>query len=339
MMLDTSRAAPSGPPAGAALVVDDLAVEVRTSTGWRNVVDRVSLSVAPGETLGIVGESGSGKTVTSLALMGLLPPSARVSSGTVNIGDTELVGADRRTIRQVRGNQMAMIFQEPMSSLNPALRIGDQLAEAVRNHQKASRVEARTRAIEVLDLVGIPNARQRIDSYPHEFSGGMRQRAMIAMSLVCRPDVLIADEPTTALDVTIQSQILELLTQVQAEMGLAVILITHNMGVVAEVCDRVAVMYNGEIVEQGPAQTLFVAPRHPYTEGLLRSMPSIDGIRGQLPIIPGRPPQVLERAQCAFVARCPYVHDDCRTEHPSLEVLEHDTWSRCRHHDLPYQGV
>ncbi len=337
IMLDTSRAA-LGPP-GAALAVDDLAVEVRASTGWRNVVDGVSLSVAPGETLGIVGESGSGKTVTSLALMGLLPPSARVSSGTIKLGDIELVGADRRTTREVRGNRMAMIFQEPMTSLNPALRIGDQLAEGLRNHQKVSRAEARSRVIEVLDLVGIPNARRRLDSYPHEFSGGMRQRAMIAMSLVCRPEILIADEPTTALDVTIQSQILELLTQIQSEMGLAVILITHNMGVVAEVCDRVAVMYNGEIVEQAPVETLFASPRHPYTEGLLRSMPSIDGIRGHLPTIPGRPPQLLERERCAFVARCPYMRDDCHSTHPSLRVLEPDTQSRCRHHDLPFQGI
>ncbi len=338
-MLDERRAASSGPPPGPVLTVDDLAVQVRTPTGWRDVVDRVSLSVAPGETLGIVGESGSGKTVTSLALMGLLPAAARVSSGTIRMGDTELVGADPRTIRHMRGNRMAMIFQEPMTSLNPALRIGDQLGEGVRNHQKVSRAQARARAIEVLDLVGIPNARQRIDSYPHEFSGGMRQRAMIAMSLMCRPEVLIADEPTTALDVTIQAQILELLAELQAEMGLAIILVTHNMGVVAEICDRVAVMYNGEIVEQADTETLFGSPRHPYTEGLLRSMPRIDGPRGHLPIIPGRPPHVLEREQCAFVGRCPYARDACRFEHPPLALLEHGTQSRCLHHDLPFQGI
>src|SRR3546814_489404 len=197
----------------------------------------------------------------------------------------------------MRGNRMAMIFQEPMTSLHPALRIGDQLGEGVRNHQKVSRAQARARAIEVLDLVGIPNARERVDSYPHEFSGGMLQRVMIAMSLMCRPDVLIADEPTTALDVTIQAQILELLAEIQAEMGLAVILVTHNMGVVAEICDRVAVMYNGEIVEQADADSLFASPRHPYTEGLLRSTLRIDGPRGPFPIIPGRPPQEIGRAQ------------------------------------------
>lgn len=336
-LVHTEMARPQG--IKPALAVEELVVEVRTAAGWRSVVDGVSFNVAPGETLGIVGESGSGKTVTSLALMGLLPSSARVAKGSVKLGTTELIGARPRSTRRLRGNRIAMVFQEPMTSLNPSMKIGNQLAEAIRNHSNISRAEAVIRAVEVLDLVGIPNARQRINSYPHEFSGGMRQRAMIAMALMCKPEVLIADEPTTALDVTIQAQILELLSELQQDMGLAIVLITHNMGVVAQSCDRVAVMYNGEIVEQADVSTLFRSPRHPYTEGLLRSAPQIDGHRGYLPIIPGRPPHALERFKCAFAERCPYSADACLAEHPRLITVEENRTSRCVRSDLPFRGV
>ncbi|GEL17226.1 ABC transporter ATP-binding protein [Pseudonocardia asaccharolytica] len=323
------------------LAVEDLTVEVPVDRIWRPVVEQVSFSVRKGETLGLVGESGSGKTMTSLAVMGLLSRnSARIAHGSIRLTGQELVGAGRRQLDQLRGDRIAMIFQEPMTSLNPSMKIGEQIVEAVRRHRPVSRAEARRRAVEVLDLVGVPSAASRVNSYPHEFSGGMRQRAMIAMSLACDPDVLIADEPTTALDVTIQAQILDLLRQMRDELGLALLFITHSMGVVADICDRVAVMYHGQVVEQADADDLFERPRHPYTEGLLRAMPTLVVREGRLPLIPGRPPQATMRPTgCAFSPRCPYRIAACTEVPPALFSTGDTGVTRCIRPGLPLQGA
>ncbi len=305
------------------LQVDGLSVEFATDRGWVSVVDDISFSVGRGETLAIVGESGSGKSVTSLACMGLLPPAGRVSSGSVLLNDTQLVGLPRRELEDIRGERIAMIFQEPMTSLNPAFRIGDQIGDVVRRHRGASREEARDRAVEVLELVGIPRARERSRDYPHEFSGGMRQRVMIAMALACEPDVIIADEPTTALDVTIQAQVLDLLRSMRDRLGMGLLVITHDLGVVADIADRVMVMYGGQAVETGGVEALFAAPQHPYTEGLLRSMPTAE-VRGtRLASIPGQPPAPWSLPSgCRFAPRCPYAVDVCRSERPELRTVE-----------------
>ncbi|MEX2465844.1 MAG: ABC transporter ATP-binding protein, partial [Gemmatimonadota bacterium] len=274
------------------LSVRNLRTWFDTDQGVARAVDGVTFDVGAGETVGIVGESGCGKTVTSLSVLGLLPvPPARVLEGSsIRFRGEELVGAKARRLRALRGNEISMIFQEPMSSLNPVYAIGDQISEALRLHKGLGRRAAKTEAIRLLDEVGIEGAERRVDEYPHELSGGMRQRVMIAMALSCAPDLLIADEPTTALDVTIQAQILELLAELRARRGMAVLLITHDLGVVAEVCDRVVVMYAGQVVERGTVQEIFGDPRHPYTRGLLDSLPSVDEpgrrlqpIRGTVP--------------------------------------------------------
>ena len=323
------------------LAVDDLRVEFATDHGWSTVVAGTSFSVGEREIVGLVGESGSGKTVTGLSVLGLLPRGVgRVASGSVTLGDRDLLGLSERELRSVRGNEVAMVFQEPMTSLNPAFRVGDQIAEAVRLHRGVSRRAARDRAVEVLDLVGIPHARRRADEYPHEFSGGMRQRAMIAMAVSCEPRLLIADEPTTALDVTIQAQVLELLARMQQELGMSVLLVTHDLGVVAEVCERVVVMYAGQVVEQTDAVELFDHPRHPYTEGLLAAMPQL-GSRGQrLSSIPGRTPEPWGMPQgCRFAPRCGYAVDACG-EPPPLVTARSGHLSRCHRHDeLPLRGA
>ncbi len=295
--------------------------------GTARAVDGVSFDLYPGETLGLVGESGCGKTVTSLSLLRLIPePPGHIRPGSfIEFEGRNILTLEPRELRAVRGNQIAMIFQEPMTSLNPVFTVGDQIAEAAIVHQHLSRRAARARAIEMLKLVGIPDPEQRVDHYPHQMSGGMRQRVMIAMALVCHPKLLIADEPTTALDVTIQAQILELLERLQAELGMAVMLITHDLGVVAGSADRVVVMYAGQVVEQAPTPDLFARPLHPSTEGLLASVPRLDapparaGSRGRLHSIRGQVPIASAWPDgCRFHPRCPYAWDRCREEEPPL---------------------
>ncbi|HEY6061818.1 MAG TPA: ABC transporter ATP-binding protein [Gemmatimonadales bacterium] len=289
--------------------------------GTARAVDGVSLDLYPGETLGVVGESGCGKTVMSLSILRLVPePPGHIRPGSlIEFEGHNLLTLPPRDLRAVRGNRIAMIFQEPMTSLNPVLTIGDQVAEAAIVHQHLSRAVARRRAIELLRQVGIPEPEERVDHYPHQLSGGMRQRVMIAMALICRPQILIADEPTTALDVTIQAQILELLARLQQELGMAVLLITHDLGVVAGTADRVVVMYAGQVVETAPTPELFAHPRHPYTEGLMESIPRLDRPRARLHSIPGSVPAATAWPQgCRFHPRCPYAWDKCRTEEPPL---------------------
>jgi peptide/nickel transport system ATP-binding protein len=309
---------------GGLLEVEDLRVHFETDDGLVQAVDGVSFGVEPGGTLGIVGESGCGKSVANLTILGLTRASNALISGSVRFEGRDLVGLSDEQLRSVRGNEIAMIFQDPLSSLHPFYKVGDQIAEAVLAHRDVPDSAARDRAVELLGEVGIPEARRRIDDYPHEFSGGMRQRAMIAMALANEPKLLIADEPTTALDVTTQAQILTLIDRLQAEHGMAVILITHDLGVVAENADEVAVMYAGRIVERASVETVFAAPQHPYTWGLLRSIPTIasDDDRELIPI-EGQPPSLITLPSgCSFHPRCPYVRPRHRELDPRLEPVE-----------------
>ena len=307
--------------AGPVVEVEGLRTSFHGDDGIGLAVDGVSFSLYKGETLGLVGESGCGKSVTALSVMRLVrEPPGRIEAGRIAVNGRDLTALSEQEMCRIRGDEVAMIFQEPMSSLNPVLTCGYQIMEAVMLHQDASRAEARERAVEMLKLVGIPAPEQRIDEYPHQLSGGMRQRIMIAMALSCNPDVLIADEPTTALDVTIQAQILELLQRLQEELDMAVLLITHDLGVVAEVADRVAVMYAGRIVETAATAELFASPRHPYTRGLLRSIPGLEEERERLDIIPGAVPDARGiPAGCAFHPRCPLADDNCRRRRPRAE--------------------
>ena len=301
------------------LAVRELGVSFSTSDGEVPAVQDASFSIGQGRILGLVGESGCGKSVTALALMGLLPsPPACELAGEVRLAGRNLLTLPEREWQAVRGQTIAMIFQEPMTSLNPVQRVGDQIAEAVRAHQRMGRRAAREQAVALLDQVGIPAPSERSRAYPHELSGGMRQRVMIAMALACRPALLIADEPTTALDVTIQAQILDLLRQLQDELGMSLLFITHDLGVIAELADDVAVMYAGRIVEYAPVEALFEAPQHPYTQGLLTSMPSLATDRSrQLPAIAGSVPHPSRLpAGCAFTPRCPHALSPCMTERP-----------------------
>ena len=306
------------------LSVENLRVQFWTSRGTVYAVNGISFAIAPGETLGIVGESGCGKSVTSLALLGLLPRTGRVPTGTATFGDRDLLRLRDRELRKVRGRQISMIFQDPMTSLNPVLTIGRQIREALETHFDMKRGPATARAAELLDRVGIPSPEARLADYPHQFSGGMRQRAMIAMALACRPKLLIADEPTTALDVTIQAQILALLRELVAEEHTALILITHDLGVVAGMCERVNVMYAGMFVETGSAEQLFAAPRHPYTLGLLQSVPRLDATRrARLQPIEGSPRNMLQPpTACPFQPRCRYEVDLSREQVPPLVEIE-----------------
>jgi peptide/nickel transport system ATP-binding protein len=308
-----------------ALEVEGLETVLATRAGVLRAVDGVSFAVRPGETLAVVGESGCGKSMTALSLMRLVPsPPARIVAGSVRLGGRDLLRLDEEEMRAVRGGEIAMIFQEPMTSLNPVLTIGRQIAEMVRLHDRVSRAAALERAVEMLRRVRIPEPEQRAGAYPHQLSGGMRQRAMIAMALACRPKVLIADEPTTALDVTIQAQILELMLELQRELGAAVILITHDLGVVAETAQRVIVMYAGRMVEEAPVDELFAAPLHPYTRGLLASVPRLAEDDEREPVrlreIPGAVPSLIGRpAGCAFAPRCALADDRCRAAAPPYE--------------------
>ncbi len=324
----------------ALLEVNDLKTHFFTREGVVQAVDGISFTVEKGQTLGIVGESGCGKSVTALSIMGLIPkPPAKIVAGEVLFDGRDLTKLSDSKMQDIRGNQIAMIFQDPMTSLNPTLKIGLQITETIRAHTDLSKQDARKRAIELLEEVGIPRAAERIEDYPHRFSGGMRQRVMIAIALSCSPRLLIADEPTTALDVTIQAQILDLLDALRQEHEMAMILITHDMGVVAEVCDEVAIMYAGQIVEQATGFELFDRPEHPYTEALLGALPQLEGdereIReSRLTAIPGRPPDLVNPPEaCRFAARCPYSNsnDTCTTIEPQLREIHPDHWVRTAH--------
>jgi peptide/nickel transport system ATP-binding protein len=315
----------------ALLEVRGLRTTFATDDGTIAAVDGVSFEVEAGRTLAIVGESGCGKSVTALSIMGLLPqPAGRIADGSVRFEGRELVGLPKHDLQDLRGNGLAMIFQEPMSSLNPAFTIGEQIAEGLLRHRSLTREQADERALAMLDKVRIPAAEQRFHEHPHKLSGGMRQRAMIAMALACEPRLLIADEPTTALDVTIQAQILDLMQRLQRETGTAIILITHDLGVVAEVADEVVVMYAGRVVERAPVRALFAEPQHPYTVGLLGSIPRLQGEPRRLASIDGQVPDPLHMpAGCRFADRCPFADASCRRAPPPLRDLGAGHASAC----------
>ena len=310
------------------LDIRNLSVVFDTESGMAKAVDNLSLSVEKGSVLGIVGESGCGKSVTSLSILRLIPPPGRQVAGQVLLNGTDLATLPEEKMRSIRGNQIGLVPQDPMTSLNPVYTVGQQIMEAVELHQKVDRTEARKRAIQVLERVRIPQAGARIDDYPHQFSGGMRQRVMIAMALSCQPELLIADEPTTALDVTVQAQILDLMREIQRERGMAILLITHDLGVVAEMCENVIVMYAGSAVEYATVNDLFKSPKHPYTVGLLNSIPRPGSDR--LTPIDGQPPSLINLPDaCRFAPRCPLVEDKCLRGVPPLEQKLPDHYARC----------
>ena len=314
------------------LEVKGLKTYFETDAGTVRAVDGVSFHVNRGECVGVVGESGSGKSVCQISILGLIPsPPGRIAGGSVDFDGKNLVEASQDELRKIRGNRISMIWQDPMSSLNPFLKISRQLIEPLEVHQNLSKEEAREKAIEMLDKVGIPGARERIDQYPHQFSGGMRQRVMIAMALLCQPELLIADEPTTALDVTIQAQILQLINDLRDDFGTSVIVITHDLGVVAGMADRIIVMYAGRVMETAPAMQIFHRPAHPYTVGLLKSVPRLDrGRSDRLIPIEGRPPDTSKTINgCPFAERCTWAVDKCRSEAPPLEVIDDQHEAAC----------
>jgi oligopeptide/dipeptide ABC transporter ATP-binding protein len=307
---------------------------LRTSFGPVAAVDNVSFTVRKGEAVALVGESGCGKSVTAMSVMRLVAPPGKITGGEVHFKGRNLAGISERDMRNVRGNDIAMVFQEPMTSLNPVFKIGAQVAEAIRIHRKVSKKEAWQQAAAMLELVSIPDPVKRLDDYPHQLSGGMRQRVMIAMALSCDPELLIADEPTTALDVTIQAQIMELLANLQQRLGLAILLITHDLGVVAEFCERVVVMYTGRVVEEAPVRQLFASPAHPYTRGLLQSLPSLgrEGAK-RLPTIKGMVPSIANLPPgCKFNPRCPDVMEICLGREPALMAVGAGQTARCYLH-------
>jgi peptide/nickel transport system ATP-binding protein len=319
------------PPASVILSIRDLVVEFQSEGGWVRVVDGISLDLPRGKTIGLVGESGSGKTATALSILRLIAtPPGRIAGGQILYDGRDLLALPEHELRRLRGNRIAMVFQDPMTSLNPVYAVGEQIAEVLRAHQGLSRRAAARRAIDLLERVGIPEPASRADAFPHQLSGGMRQRVLIAMALACGPEILIADEPTTALDVTIQAQILELLAGLQRELGMTILLITHDLGVVAEVCDEVVVLYAGAIAERAPTRELFASPRHPYTAGLLRSLPRLGQGRDRLPEIPGIVPDLRHLpAGCRFQDRCARAAERCRVEEPPLEALSAGRAARC----------
>src|SRR5437762_5190883 len=323
---------------GNVLTVTDLRTYFETEDGTVKAGDGISFEVKQGETLGIVGESGSGKSVANLSLMRLIPdPPGKIVSGSVLFHGRDLLKLSAREIRELRGKRLAMIFQDPMTSLNPFMRVSRQLMEVTQTHLGHSREQARAHAIKMLEQVGIPDAPERADSYPHEFSGGMRQRVMIAMALSCQPELLIADEPTTALDVTIQAQILELIKRLKAETGASVILITHDLGVVAGMTDQIIVMYAGKVFEQAPTKELFARSGNPYTRGLLRSVPDPTAEQGRLYQIPGLPPDLARLPPgCPFAPRCERAQDICRREFPPFVQLTSEHFSLCHFADEVY---
>jgi len=313
------------------LSIRDLETSFFTTRGTARAVNGVSLDVARGETVAVVGESGCGKTMLALSVLRLVPdPPGRITGGQINFDGTDLLTLPESAMRSIRGNRISMIFQEPMTSLNPVFKVGEQIAEAVRLHQGADHAQAREAAMEMLHLVGIPNPERRVDSYPHEMSGGMRQRVVIAMALACNPDLVLADEPTTALDVTIQAQILQLMMDLKERKNSAIMLITHDLGIVAQTCSRVAVMYAGRIVEQASVADLFREPLHPYTQGLMRSVPRLGDRGSALEPIQGMVPSLMALPQgCPFHPRCPHAFDRCRAERPTLLDLGPGRGVRC----------
>jgi oligopeptide/dipeptide ABC transporter ATP-binding protein len=315
----------------ALLEISNLKTSFLTDDGEVTVVNGVSFNVQASRTLAIVGESGCGKSVTALSIMGLLAkPAGRIAEGSIRFEGQELVGAPERVLQDLRGNGMSMIFQEPMTSLNPSYTVGEQIIEGLVKHRKLSRTQAREKAIDILRKVRIPSPEQRLDEFPHKLSGGMRQRVMIAMALVCEPRVLIADEPTTALDVTIQAQILELMRTLQQETGTAIVLITHDLGVVAEVADEVLVMYAGRVVERAPVHALFDMPQHPYTVGLLGAIPRLDLEQTRLVSIEGQVPSPAQPLSgCSFAPRCPFAQPACSNQVPALREVGHAHFSAC----------
>lgn len=314
----------------ALLNVNDLNVSFSTPDGIIKAVNGISFALNSGEALGIVGESGSGKSQLVLGIMGLLAQNGK-TTGSVKFNQNELIGLNQKQLNKIRGDKISMIFQDPMTSLNPYLKISKQMTEVLMFHKNMSQQEAKNESIKMLDLVKIPDAKNRIDMYPHEFSGGMRQRVMIAMSLLCKPDLLIADEPTTALDVTVQAQIVALLRDLKKDLGTAIIIITHDLGVVAGICDNVLVMYAGRTMEQGSVEHIFYQPKHPYTQGLLKSIPKLnDETYDDLPTIPGNPPSLLELPLgCAFQERCLFAMEQCGIKPPPLKAIDQNTKKAC----------
>lgn len=312
------------------LQVENLEVKFRTADGQLPAVRNISFSVDRGETLCIVGESGSGKSITSLSLMGLLPPNGEVTNGSIYLDGEDISGKKEEEMERLRGNKLSMIFQEPMTALNPVLTIGYQLREPLMIHKNMSKKEAIQASAELLDKVGIPNPMEKLNQHPHELSGGMRQRVMIAMALACEPALLVADEPTTALDVTIQAQILDLISELQSEFGMGVIFVTHDMGVVAEIADRVMVMYGGEVIELADVETIFEDPQHPYTKGLLDSVPDVDDASKEVVAIKGSMPGLNEEISgCRFHPRCPFAMDICKQKEPPTFEVGSNHLSKC----------
>ncbi|MDD7911575.1 ATP-binding cassette domain-containing protein [Pseudovibrio exalbescens] len=309
--------------------INNLSVAFNTDEGTVNAVSDLSLSIDKGRSLAIVGESGSGKSQTAFAALGLLARNGK-ATGSVRFDGAELLNAPLKTLNQVRSTGISMVFQDPMTSLNPFMRVSDQMAEVLIHHKGLSKKDALRQSVEMLDAVHIPDAKARLHYYPHEFSGGMRQRVMIAMSLLCKPKLLIADEPTTALDVTVQAQIMDLFGELRREFGMAVILITHDLGVVAGFCDEVLVMYGGRVMEQGPVDAMFDSPSHPYTRGLLQAIPRVDQLSPTLKTIPGSPPNLLSQpAGCPFAPRCSEVQPLCETTRPALEAFAEGRLRAC----------
>jgi oligopeptide/dipeptide ABC transporter ATP-binding protein len=322
------------------LEVRDLHVRISSGRGVVRAVDGVSFEVARGEALGLVGESGSGKSMTLRAILGVLPAEARVTSGQILLDGVDLVPLDNSALNQIRGPKISMIFQEPMSALNPVMRVGQQIAEGPQVHLGYSRPRAMERALELMRRVGIPDPERRLRAYPHEFSGGMRQRVMIAIALSCDPEIILCDEPTTALDVTIQDQILRLLSALCRESGVSLVFVTHDLPVVAQVCQRVAVMYGGQLVEQGGVREVLLDPRHPYTLGLVRSAPDFEYVRDSLVPIPGSPPSLVSPpAGCRFHPRCDFVEDDCRVSETPLRLLPGGRATACLHYERCLEAV
>ncbi len=316
------------------LDVRDLRVEIPLARGMVHAVDGVSFSLAPGSALGLVGESGCGKSMTLRAILGLLPRPARIADGQVLYKGQDLVSAPAGRVRDIRGRSISMIFQEPMTALNPVMRVIDQIAEGPQHHLGHSRRQARAEAVDLMRTVGIPDPARRARAYPHELSGGMRQRVMIAIALSCKPDLILCDEPTTALDVTIQDQILKLLLGLRREMGVAIVFVTHDLAVIAETCDDLAVMYAGQVIETGPVGDVFRVPRHPYTLGLLRSVPDFDVVRDTLDSIPGTPPDLASHFQgCRFAPRCQFAQDDCLAAPIPLIAMGGGREAACLHHE------